>query len=125
MTRPRSVPWLAAIFFPILAASMAGATEQPAQPTSEETIASAFEAAAPQLLEEWISRRPAELEGMQKGSRGIVSHCGEKNYWFEFLSCKDTAKPILVGLDVKKTDSLISPFLGVLTVHTTESCDLK
>jgi len=98
------------------------AQDQPAQPQAEVDIATRFQEAAPELFAEWGKQRPSVLKD---AALGLEQSCWEKTYYFTFISCQDQSPPVLAGIDVRKTDSILTPFLGILKVQTRESCLVK
>jgi hypothetical protein len=104
----------------------AGPQETPAQPAAEVEIATKFQEAAPDLFKEWLKLRPGALKAAGLGSEpaGKPFQC-ETAHWFEFIECRDASEPKLVGIDVRKTDSILTPFIGTLVIRSTESCLLK
>jgi len=101
---------------------LAGAQEPPAQPQIEVDIATRFQEAASDLFAEWVKLRPHTLKD---AALGLEQTCWQMTYYFTFISCEDQASPVLTALDVRKTDSILSPFLGILRVQTRESCVVK
>jgi len=92
--------------------------DAPAQPKAEAEVAQEFEAAAPALFADWLARRPEDLIA---GSLGRL-YDDEGWRWFNFTLCKDVVAPSTYQINVRKTDSLTTPFLGELIVPVKETC---
>lgn len=97
----------------------------PAQPAAEVQVAQEFEKAAPILFREWLALRPDVLKRVGLGKRNRPnSRCLWVGY-FEFMDCKDTAPPSTYKIDVTKTDSVLTPFVGHLYVPVKETCTVR
>src|SRR5262245_12211445 len=97
----------------------------PPQPLSEAQLAQEFKKAAPDLFLEWAATRSEVLQRMGVGSRGINrSACMGNGYW-QFLECRVTTPPTEYKLDVTKTDSVLTPFIGHLYIPVNETCTAR
>jgi len=86
-----------------------------------ERVVIQFEQASHELFAEWLSLRPATLKGAAVGTQeGTPGALGRLE--FIFVECSDVSEPRMVSIDVRKTDSVLSPFLGIIHVETNESC---
>jgi len=109
----------------ILCAGLALAEETPPQPPSEVNVAKDFEDAAPQLLQEWAERRPKVLDLLRLGRWSKpTSGCMGVRY-FEFTDCTPTKTLSDYRIDVTKTDSVLTPFIGHLYVQVREPCTVR
>ena len=45
--------------------------------------------------------------------------------FFEFIECEDISPPLDYSLDVVRTDSLLSPYVGIIKVDVTERCEVR
>ena len=117
----------------ILALLLAGESETSVQSPAEEHIGAEFEAAVPGLFDEWLAARPAIIESLALGKLGTAPkriekcHRPDKKYstFFVFIECADISEPVVEGFDVRRTDSLITPFLGIIKVKVEMACSLK
>ena len=103
-------------------------SQDPAQPQAEIDVVERFEAAVDDLFQQWLKRRPDSLKAAGLGVQGTAaSGClsGKGSYFFEFIECSDIAPPQDFALDVVRSDSLRSPFVGVIKVPVNERCDLR
>lgn len=91
---------------------------------AEAEVARQFEQSAPRLFAQWISERPERLKASAVGS--YIGEGAMRNYYcFEFFFCEDTATPSEYSIDVRKTDSVLTPFIGVLIVPTHMTCTIQ
>ncbi len=99
--------------------------QQSPQPQAEALVAQEFKAAAPDLFSQWLEGRPDRLKKAAVGKlfeksssrlvcRGLV--------YAEFLECHDDPEPTEYRIDVTRTDSILTPYLGHLFVHVTMVC---
>jgi hypothetical protein len=92
-------------------------------PSGEEIIAK-FEAAAPNLYAAWLQARAESLKNREVGlvrmsdGPGVCSGTG----FYEFVECADLTPPGHYDLDVKKTDSILYPYKGVLSIPVHVGC---
>ena len=104
-------------------------TTPPVQPPEEVRIASEFEAAAPTLFNDWKIRRPEVLRAVGLGMQGKeLSTCNTMfghTWFYTFIVCQDSSPPATYSIDVKKTDSILTPYLGMLAIPVSETCDVK
>lgn len=108
----------------LIAVALSAASDAPAQPPAEESVGAEFEAASRELFMVWLEGRPERLrdiaKGRQDGRPGRFSFVQ-----FQFLECSDESPPAISSIDVKKTDSVLSPFIGVIRIATDEQCFLR
>lgn len=95
-----------------------------AQPSAETQVAQQFKEVAPQLFKEWLERRPGVLKKLTLGQRVEAPGCPGAS-WFEFIECADIAPPVEYQIDVTRTDSILTPFLGKLVVPVREGCSVR
>ena len=50
---------------------------------------------------------------------------GPLNGWAEFSECVQESEPTTYAIDVKRTDSIMTPFIGTLTVPVALSCTVR
>ena len=102
--------------------------EEPAQSPAEENVVTSFEQASQNLFEGWKTTQYREsLKALGAGVTGPRDrHPDCYNAWFfEFLTCEEAAPPTMDGIDVTKTDSLMTPFLGIIKVRVHEKCTIR
>jgi hypothetical protein len=98
----------------------------PAQPLAEVQVAQEFKKAAPVLFAEWVARRPEALRRQGLGQREQGgARCGVGITYFVFMDCADVQSPTDYRIDVTKTDSVLTPFLGHLYVPVKETCTVR
>lgn len=98
----------------------------PAQPQSEMQVAQDFKKAAPTLFREWLERRPEMQKRMAVGHRQkFGAGCYSSGSYYEFRECVDARIPTEYKVDVTKTDSVLTPFVGHLYVPVKETCTVK
>lgn len=95
--------------------------DAPAQPLAEAEVARQFEVAAPGLFKEWLSRRPDVLKALADGQYAELGG-GQIYYCFEFSVCVDAVPPGTYSIDVRKTDSILTPFVGSIIIPVKVSC---
>jgi len=117
----RNLTGVAAVFFSALCMRSSIADDAPAQPLAEAEVAHQFETAAPALFHEWLADRPGELKSLADG-RNVESQGYTLYYCFEFTVCEDVAPPTAYKIDVRKTDSILTPFVGTLIIPVKLSC---
>jgi hypothetical protein len=95
----------------------------PAQPLGEAQVAQQFQEAAPGLFQQWLDRRAESREGLTLGHRNRPKggFCPAITH-FEFTECRGSKIPTLYKVDVTRTNSLLTPFLGHLYVQVWEDC---
>lgn len=93
------------------------------QPESEAAVAARFVEASPVLFDAWVAVRPEALRVAGRGRimEPLTAACSTA-YVYEFLTCEDNEPPKLVSIDVRKTESILSPYVGVMRVSVNESC---
>jgi hypothetical protein len=96
----------------------------PAQPLAEAQVAQEFKKAAPDLFREWVKRRPEVLKSAALGERAS-GPAGCNTGWFEFIECQDISPPTEYKIDVTRTESILTPFLGLLVVPVHEKCNVR
>lgn len=102
------------------------ADSPPPQPIAELDIVAAFERSRDALFEEYVSRRPEILHLIELGTvNEPTPECFGMRCFFEFRQCTDSSEPRLKSYDVRKTDSILSPFIGVITVERHTVCSLR
>jgi hypothetical protein len=109
----------------MLARSTPAQEAAPAQPPVEVQIAQEFRKAAPTLFQEWLARRPETFKRLSLGRRNMPSRECVGFSYFEFTDCRDIQTPTEYRIDVTKTDSVITPFVGHLYVSVDESCTVR
>jgi len=100
-------------------------TAHTGDPPDETDIAQSFAATAPALFEVWLGMRQESLQQSAHGHQGNPGkHCAfpNRSMFFEFIACTDTKQPELIGMDVRKTESLLTPYLGILYVEVSVDC---
>lgn len=99
----------------------------PAQPMGEAQVAQEFKKAAPDLFREWLARRPEVLRRMGLGHRQHSSNaeCLNPVSYYEFMECIDVQAPTEYRIDVTKTDSVLTPFVGHLYVPVKKTCTVR
>ena len=99
----------------------------PAQPPAEAELGREFQASALSLLVDWAKTiyRPS-LSVAELGAPGVPvnPHCWGV-YYFEFKACKELSAPTLVGFDVRRTDSIVTPFVGSIRGRISEICSVR
>jgi hypothetical protein len=97
--------------------------EGPAQPPAEAQVAQEFKAATPRLFEEWKEWRQAHQKEMALGHWRARPYglCPEHTH-FEFLECSGRSPEGFVKIDVNKTTSILTPFVGHIYVLIAETC---
>jgi len=96
----------------------------PAQPPGEAQLAQEFQKSAPTLFKEWTERRLAISRARILGQRIRPNLCHGWTH-FRFEKCNDDVPPTEYRIDVTRTDSILTPFLGHLYVHVDETCDVR
>jgi len=92
-------------------------------PPSTEEIVAAFEKAVPELFDAIVKAGPAPALG--EANTGDAYPCSSNLHWFSFMECTEQRPPRLVSYDVKKTDSLLTPVLGLMNVDVSEFCRVR
>ena len=96
---------------------------------SERELAADFVAAAPKLFSEWLDDRDTALQRIGLGVQGRGgSQCSapkKANNFFTFVECVDREVPSDYSIDVVRTDSLLTPFVGLITVPVSEQCFVR
>ena len=99
-----------------------------AQPPAEAQVAQEFKAVAPELFKKWLEQRPEQLWTRGRGEldelacKDIVSGSMFVRDFVAFNECSDSSEPSAYQIDVKKTDSLLTPFLGLIILPVKMSC---
>lgn len=125
----------------VVLAMMGGMRAQesaPAQPLAEAQIAQEFKAAAPDLFKDWQSRWTDALKQQETKGRRMHRRDSGRNLsghpelddqvvpgWIVFSECVQDEEPSAYTLDVKRTDSILTPFIGTLTVTVTLKCEVR
>ena len=133
--KPRSkllqtvVPVFAALLL-TPATATAYAQDEPAQPLAEVEIVERFQEEADALFLAWLVDRPERLKRAGLGKQGQVATAActsskKGSNFFEFIECEDVEPPTNYSIDVVRTDSLLSPFVGLIAVPVTERCNLR
>jgi hypothetical protein len=112
------------LFSAVLRGDAVSQESAPAQPPGEAQIAQEFQKAAPMLFKEWTERRMAAQSGKGLGQHIKPELCHGWTH-FRFEECKDRVPITDYRLDVTRTDSILTPFLGHLYVHMDEVCDVR
>ena len=124
--KPRDSMLCAALIVAVLPAWAHSQESAPAQPPAEAQVAQEFKKAAPDLFREWLARRPEVLKrtglGERKRQRG---ECRGTASFFSFMDCVDEQVPAEYRIDVTKTDSVLTPFVGHLYVPVKETCTVR
>lgn len=102
-----------------------GGSKQPAQPPAEIQVAQEFKKAAPGLFQEWLARRPETLKRLGGGRRNEASRECVGFSHFQFTECVDLQRPSEYRIDVTKTNSVLTPFVGHLYVSVEETCTTR
>lgn len=117
--------------------STRGQESAPAQPPAEAQIAQEFKAAAPDLFKEWRSRWTDALKEQETKGRRMLRREFGRNLsghadpdeiapgWVVFSECVQDEEPTTYTLDVKRTDSILTPFIGTLTMTVTLKCEVR
>ncbi|HET6372989.1 MAG TPA: hypothetical protein VFG76_06765 [Candidatus Polarisedimenticolia bacterium] len=109
--------------------SQASPQDAPAQPLAEENVVSLFEKAAPDLFIQWLPHRDPEAPLLALGRQGDPApgcRPGSRlGSYFQFFECLDLDPPRIAAIDVKKTDSLMIPFVGTIKVRQNLRCSLR
>ena len=117
------------LVFGVLVFGQALAEEAPiaaSPPPSEADVITSFEHAAPDLFGAWLAPRPVGLRHAELGTiRPALASCGGPYAFFEFVECGDIEPPTRFDLDVKKTDSILYPYQGPLSVPVHVTCTLR
>src|SRR5262245_44512396 len=114
--------WTAGVTSLVLMVAFGVASPQEsAQPPAEAEVARQFEQAAPELFATWKAGRPAEVRALSNGRYGRE----DLYYCFEFSLCEDAPPPTSYSIDVKKTDSILTPYIGILTIPVKLSCSSR
>ena len=116
------------VLIALLGCTMVAYAEAPAPQTgqaSEAQIADQFEKAAPDLFAAWVALRPSSLREQAKGVPAKAADPRCSPYYccfFTFTECVDEVPPREYSIDVKKTDSLLRPVIGIIRAPIKESC---
>lgn len=103
-----------------------GTTLQPVQPPAEVQVAQDFKKAAPDLFRAWLSQRSEVRKRLAFGHRReFRSKCYVRGSYFEFMDCADDEAPSEYQIDVTKTDSVLTPYLGHLFVPVKVTCAVR
>jgi hypothetical protein len=116
------------VFISVSVSMLASAQEQPPiQNPLEVEIAARFEQAAPGLFKAWLDVRPAMLMKLRLGTVTDSSRpgCGLAVFTYEFVEYADEIPPGDYQIDVKRNDSILTPFVGILTAHFKVRCSLR
>jgi len=111
-----------------------GQESEHAQPPAEVEVAQEFKAAAPELFKKWLEARPEQLRDRGRGE--LANLICTPNLWsmlpiasdqpsIQFLECKDSTIPTEYRIDVRKTDSVLTPFEGLIIVPVKMSCSIN
>jgi len=102
------------------------AAQQTAQPLAEQNVAAEFQQAAPRLFQEWktdyATSADLQIFGTEASSADPSCYSSGAAFFFEFAKCTPNTEPVLVSIDVRRTDSLLSPFIGIIVGTVSETC---
>ncbi len=101
----------------------------PVQPLGEAEVARQFEEQAPELFRQWVERRPTELRALALGQwndtdQSSAVSCPRETS-FAFYECEDVEKPAKYKINVRKTDSILTPYIGELFVNVKVHCRVR
>jgi hypothetical protein len=101
----------------------------PVQPPGEAEIARQFEEQAPDLFQQWLKRRPAVLQQLAFGrwnetDFSVTVPC-PPDISFTFSECSDVEVPTDYKINVRKTDSILTPYIGELLINVKVRCRIR
>ncbi len=97
----------------------------PVEPSEEEQAGRYFKETAPDLFQAWQKGRPAYLRQLRLGRLLRVSCTGVIFQFVAFTECEDSVAPTDYRMDVKKTESMMTPFIGVLIIPIKMRCTVQ
>lgn len=125
----RRTPTMAIASLVLATAMTVNYAQESTQPQAEIEVVEQFQSAADSLFVQWLSDRPRELKRVALGYQGTAGPQCKAGAWgnafFEFIECSDIETPTDYSLDVIRTDSLLSPFVGIIEVSVFERCTVR